>query len=254
MSAPTWDAMPLNVLDFESTGVDALNDRAVQAALVEFRPGRRPVARTWLVDPGIEIPDGAANIHGLTTAHVREHATHTPDQMLFELTGLIAYGLTKDIPLAAFNAAYDLTLLECENVRHGIDTVRSRMRRGSICPVVDPHVLDKKFSRRKGSRKLVDVCAFYGVVHTGAHDAAGDAIATGRLIPRIMASEGAKKAKVQHYSPVILHQAQIEWRTEQMDNLRKYFDGKKIEHDGCDPGWPIQRRAVDVLSPARGAA
>lgn len=248
MSAATeWAALPLNVLDFESTGVDALEDRAVQAALVQFRPGQRPVAKTWLVDPGIEIPEGAAAVHGLTTEYVRANATHSVEDMLFELTGLLALGMGHDIPLVAFNAAYDVTLLEAENIRHGIDTLRSRMRRGNICPVIDPHVLDKKFSRRRGSRKLVDVCAFYGVIHTGAHDAAGDAIATGRLVARVMASEGAAKAKVQHYAPVILHQAQVEWRAEQMDSLRAYFDGKQIAHDGCDPGWPVQRRAAVEL-------
>lgn len=243
-----WAEMPLNVLDFESTGVDPVNDRVVQAALVEFRPGQRPVARTWLVNPGIPIPDGAAAVHGITTARAQAEATHTPEQMLFELTGLLALALSRDIPLAAFNAAYDITLLECENVRHGVDTLRSRMRRGNICPVVDPFVLDKKFSRRKGSRKLADVCNHYGVIHTGAHDAAGDAIATGRLIPRVMASEGAAKAKVQHYDPVILHQAQIEWRTEQMDSLRAYFDRTGKAHDGCDTGWPVYRKADHLFA------
>jgi DNA polymerase-3 subunit epsilon len=256
MSALTdWSAMPLDVLDFESTGVDALNDRAVQAALVRFRPGERPVVRTWLVDPGIDIPDAAAAVHGITTERARAEATHTPEQMVAELTGLIALDMGHDIPLAAFNAAYDVTLLEAENVRHGVDTLRSRMRRGNICPVVDPHVLDKEFSRRKGSRKLIDVCAHYGVIHTGAHDAAGDAIATGRLIPRIMASEGARKARgnVQAYSPVVLHQAQVEWRAKQMDSLRAYFDRSGKPHDGCDPGWPTQHRAADVIAPGVAA-
>lgn len=251
-AATDWAAMPLDVLDFESTGIDATTERIVQAALVQFRPGQRPTVRTWLVDPGIDIPDGAAAVHGITTERAKAEATHTPEQMLFELTGLIALHLGHDIPLAAFNAAYDVTLLECENVRHQVDTLRSRMRRGNISPVVDPHVLDKQFSRRKGSRKLVDVCAHYGVVHTGAHDAAGDAIATGRLIPRVMASEGAAKAKVQHYSPTILHQAQAEWRAKQMDGLRAYFDRVGKDHDGCDPGWPVLRKAADQL--AAGAA
>ena len=238
-TATAWADMPLNVLDTESTGVDPVNDRIVQAALVTFRPGTRPVTRTWLVDPQVKIPDGAAAIHGITTERAQAEATHTPEQMLFELTGLIARGLGQDIPLVAFNAAYDITLLESENLRHQVDTLKSRMRRGNISPVIDPHVLDKQFSRRKGSRKLVDVCAHYGVIHTGAHDAAGDAIATGRLVPLVMASAGAAKEKVQHYSPVILHQAQVEWRAKQMDSLRAYFDRAGKSHDGCCGAWPV---------------
>jgi DNA polymerase-3 subunit epsilon len=245
MTVEQWQQMPLNVLDFETTGVDPTTDRAVQAAFVQIRPGTRPVVRTWLVNPGVEIPKGASDIHGISTDHAREHGGD-PAQMLFELTGLVALGLGHDIPLVAFNAAFDLTLLEAENQRHGIEALAARLPRGQIRPVVDPFVLDKQISRRRGKRTLVDQCRHYTVPHTGAHDAAADAIATGRLVPKIMAAAAGTKnnAQIVRYSLITLHQAQIGWRAEQCDSLRDYFDGRGIEHDGVDPGWPIYQKAV----------
>lgn len=242
MTVEQWQQMALNIFDAETTGVDPTTDRIVQAAFVQIRPGQRPKVRTWLVNPGIEIPKEASDIHGITTDQAREHGGD-PAQMLFELTGLIALdlGAPETIPLVAFNAAFDLTLLEAENTRHGIDTLASRLHQGRIRPVVDPYVLDEQISRRKGKRTLVDQCRHYTVPHTGAHDAAADALATGRLVPKIMAAAAKNKnnAGIVNYSLLSLHQAQIGWRAEQCDSLRAYFDREGIEHDGVRGDWPV---------------
>lgn len=244
-----WSEFPLLAFDTESTGIDALQERIVQLALVEIRPGQRPKATTYLVDPGIDIPEAASEVHGITREHARANATHTPEQMLFEATGRIALWLGRGFPVVAYNAAYDFTLLEAENARHGIDTLVSRLGRGKVSPVVDPHVLDKYADPyRKGGRKLTDVCNHYQVRHTGAHDAGADALAAARLFPRVMAKH-ARKFPGQTLPG--LHQAQIGWRKAQMDGLRDYFDKKQIEHDGCDGGWPLYDRLTRVPAGVR---
>lgn len=258
MSTDLWQTMPLNVLDFETTGVDVMTDRIVQAAYVEFpdtsQGPARPVAHQWLVDPGVEIPDGAAAVHGITTERARAEGM-APDVALFELAGRIALGLGRGVPLVVYNAAYDLTLLEVELARHGVDTIASRLPRGWVRPIVDPFVIDKKISRRKGPRKLVNLCEHYRVVHIGAHDAAGDAIATGRLARRVMAKAADYKRDpgMERWQLNTLHQAQVGWRREQMDSLRAYFDREGKEHDGCDGGWPLQDRYVRALAGERVA-
>lgn len=236
MSASKWADFECYGLDFESTGVDVTEARIVQAAWVHIRPARRPVTRTWLVDPGIEIPDEAAAVHGITTAHAREHGTD-PGQMLFELTGLVAMALGHGFPVVAFNASYDFSLLEHENHRHGIDGLVSRLVPGGVQPVVDPFVLDRFADPyRKGKRQLVPMCAAYGVTHTGAHDAAADALAACRLWPRIMAKHSRRFPGM---TLPALHQSQVGWRRAQCDSLRAYFDKQGTSHDGIDPSWPL---------------
>ncbi|UUW88436.1 exonuclease domain-containing protein [Pimelobacter simplex] len=251
-AAAKWAGFPVLAFDTESTGVDPLNERIVQAALVELHPGQRPVTATYLVDPGIDIPVEASEIHGITREHAAANATHTPEQMLFEISGRIARWLGQGMPVVAFNAAYDMTLLEAENMRRGQPTLLDRLGMGKVTPIVDIFVLDKFADPyRKGGRKLAQVCEHYGVVHAGEHDATADAIAAARIFPRLMAKHIRKFPGM---TLPALHAEQVKWRRQQADGLREYFDKKGIEHDGVDPGWPtylgLQRHYSGQTVPA----
>ena len=222
MSASKWDGWDVLGFDLETTGVDVWNDRIVQSALVRIDAGTRPATRTWLVNPGIEIPDEAAAVHGITTERARAEGGD-PGQMLFEVAGQLALAMGHGRPVVGMNLSYDLTLFEAECARHGVDGLAARLGHASkVGPVVDVLVLDKFADRfRKGGRKLEDLCRVYGVRHTGAHDAAGDALAACRLWPRIMTKHSRKFAGLTMQA---LHQKQIGWRKEQADSLREYFD------------------------------
>jgi DNA polymerase-3 subunit epsilon len=246
VNAAKWAGFPMLGYDLESTGVDVHQDRIVTAALVEIHPGRRPATTTYVTDPGIDIPEEAAAVHGYTRDRAVAEQTHTPEQLLFELTGRLALWMGHGFPVVGFNCSFDFTMLEAENRRNQVDPLTSR---GQIQPVVDVFVLDKFVDRyRKGGRKLDQMCATYGVVHTGAHDAGADALAACRLWPRLMAKHSRKFPGM---TLLGLHQAQVGWRREQMDSLREYFDKKGTEHDGCDPGWPLldsARAAAEAVS------
>lgn len=241
-----WDTMPCLGFDTETSGVDALNDRIVTVALVKIQPPQRPIIRRYVVDPGIEIPEEAAAVHGYTRERAAAEQTHTIEQMLFEVTGLIAITLGHGIPVVAMNASYDFTILEAENLRHGIEGLLARLGHGGIQPVIDPFVLDKHADKyRRGGRKLVDLCATYDVRHTGAHDSAGDALAACRMWPKILVKH---PAKFRGQSLPALHQSQVGWRREQADGLRAYFDKNGTPHDGVDPGWPLLNGLRAVLA------
>lgn len=251
MSTSKWAGFPLLAFDIESTGINVHEDRIVQLALVEVYPEHRPVSTTYLVDPGIEIPAEATEVHGMTREFAAANATHTPEQMLFEVGGRIALWLGRNQPVVAYNAAYDFSIFEAECRRHDVPTLVDRLGGiGKVQPVLDPHVLDKQADPyRKGGRKLIDVCAHYKVIHTGAHDATADALAAARLFPRVMAKHSRK---FPGQTLAGLHQAQIGWRATQMDGLRRYFDKNGTAHDGCNGEWPIQQQRVETAA-AQGA-
>ena len=183
----SWAGGPMLGFDTETTGVDVEQDRIVTAALV-LRDARGTRQRTWLIDPGVEIPTAASDIHGITTDHARAEgiAPHTAlDQLAAELTRAIAAG----IPVVAYNACFDITLLERELSRWRLPTLAERLGR-TPGPVLDPLVLDRALDRyRPGKRKLLDLCRHYRVnALDNLHTAEVDVRATLQVLDCIVAT------------------------------------------------------------------
>lgn len=233
-----WHDGPFLALDIETTGTDPWDDRIVTASLVEVGPGSRQNVQSWLVDPGVPIPADAEAIHGISTAHASEHGA-APAHALEEITSRVAVWLGASNPVVAFNASFDLTMLEAENERHGVATLVGRL--GEIRPVIDPFVLDKEMDTyRRGKRTLTTLADLYGVPLEDAHSAAADATAAALLVPRIAAQFPA----LGDYSLDAIHDAQKLWRKEQQLSLGEYFErqGNLDAARSIRPGWPTASR------------
>ena len=221
----------LGVFDLETTGVDVTADRIVTAHVGLLSADGRPIeARSWLADPGIDIPEGATAVHGITTEHARAHG-HPAAQVVAEVVDALRALLDAGIPVVAYNAPYDFSLLKYEALRHGIRPI------DDPAPVIDPLVLDKAHDRyRKGKRTLEVVAAHYAVPLVGAHDAAADAIAAGRVAQAL-----ARRYELE--GPVgELHTQQIAWARAQAESLTEYFIrvGRLDPEDRLDGSWPIR--------------
>ena len=80
------------------------------------------------------------------------------------------------MPVIAFNASYDFTVLAAESARYGVPQL-------SRFPVLDPYIMNKQVDRyRKGKRTLTALCEEYGVNLDNAHTSAADALATLRML------------------------------------------------------------------------
>lgn len=248
MSTSKWDGFDCLGFDLETTGVSVWEDRIVTAALVAiWNDGRNRHTTSFVVDPGMDIPEGAAQIHGYTRARAVAEATHTdPSQALFEISGRLARAMGMGIPIVGANISYDLSLLESENRRLEVPTLAERMGGAhKIQPVVDVMVLDKHaVEKRRGSRRLPDLCKLYGVTLDNAHDAGADALAACLLWPKIMSKHA--RAFPGMTLPA-LHQSQVGWKRTQMDGLRAYFDSNDKPHDGCCGEWPLHRSCAPTL-------
>lgn len=179
----SWAEGPLLGFDTETTGIDPLGDRLVTAALVSRGPRgadgtRSQSVTTWLADPGVEIPEAAAAVHGVTTERARTEGRPVVE-VLEDLATALAGAMGAGTPVVAFNASFDLTLMEAELSRHHLPTLRERLGR-DLGPVADPLVLDRAVDRyRKGKRRLGDLCEVYGVrVDDALHTAEVDVAAT----------------------------------------------------------------------------
>lgn len=230
LALPAW-LTRVGVFDLETTGVDVAADRVVTAYVgILDVDGRQIAARSWLADPGIPIPDGATAVHGITTRHARSHGRPGPE-VVAEVTAALRSLFAQGVPVVAYNASYDFSLLACEAARHGIDPLVDPS------PVIDPLVIDKAYDRyRRGRRTLEVVAAHYAVRLEGAHEASADAIAAGRV-----AQELARRFPLPE-SPAELHTHQIGWARSQAQSLTEYFVsiGRLDPDDALDGSWPVR--------------
>ncbi|MFF8615000.1 3'-5' exonuclease [Streptomyces sp. NPDC015350] len=231
-----WYEGPLAAFDTETTGVDVEGDRIVSAALVvqDVAGGRMRVTR-WLVNPGIPVPPGAIEIHGLTDDHLQRNG-RWPAPVVEEIGRALAEQSAAGRPLVVMNAPFDLTLLDRELKRHRASSLAQYLQNAPLC-VLDPRVLDKHLDRyRKGRRTLTDLCELYGVVLDGAHDAAADAAAALELV-RAVARRFS--SRLERLTPAELHTLQAVWHAAQARGLQAWF-AKNGTEEAVDPAWPLR--------------
>ena len=246
MTAPWWESEAL-AFDTESTGLDVQADRIVTIALVRLGTGK-PTRKSYLIKPGVDIPAAATAVHGINNDQAIANGC-APADALDTAAEILASAMSRGIPVIGMNCPYDFTLFHFDCLRHGVPTLSERLGgHDKLRPVVDVYCLDKQVSWRKGSRKLVDLCAFYGVKHHGAHDSAYDALASAMVAAKLVA--GHQKASVMSLDE--LHDAQVGWKAEQNASFQQYRDSQRPE-GVPDPspvmfGWPLYDVATAVAS------
>lgn len=229
-SAPEapWAAR-LAVFDLETTGVDTHNDRIVTAFVGELDlTGTLVQGRHWLINPGVPIPEGATAVHGVTDEMARNDGVDAATGVA-EIAGLIGRLTVGGIPIAAFNGAFDFTLLDRECRRHGIEPPIPSL-------VIDPLIIDKQMDRyRRGKRTLEVTAAHYGVPLEGWHEAAADAAAAGRIAQAL----GRKHAELRVPAHE-LHAQQEQWAAEQAESFAEWMRKGKNPDFVAERGWPVR--------------
>ncbi|MFY7069614.1 exonuclease domain-containing protein [Nocardiopsis changdeensis] len=216
----TWHTGALCAIDAETTGVDIESDRIVTWSRWTIDPAQgKKVHSGWLINPGIDIPDEAAAIHGITTEHAQARGQH-PASAVREIAGDLLHWAEQGAVTVAYNAPFDLSLLHRECLRYGHH--REAAGIAAIRPVVDPLVLDKAVDKyRKGSRKLVDAARHYGIdlAEEDAHGSAADSLAAAR-VAYVIASRYDHIGRM----PVAdLHGMQVEWKRDQAAGLERWL-------------------------------
>jgi DNA polymerase-3 subunit epsilon len=227
---PDW-SRKLAVFDLETTGLDLREARIVTACAVEIDENGQVFGNNfeWLADPVIDIPEAASNVHGVTTEIARANgrpASEVVSELLETLNGFFARG----IPVVAYNAPYDFTILHFEALRHGLEPIADAK------PVIDPLVIDKFVDTyRSGKRTLEAAAKTYGVSLDDAHNATADAVAAGRVAQAIAKKYAGKLPE----DVLLLHESQIEWSAAQDASYEK-FRRVSVPEFTVQRGWPVK--------------
>ncbi|EMF53510.1 MULTISPECIES: 3'-5' exonuclease [Streptomyces] len=237
-----WHRQLLIGFDLETTGTDPREARIVTGAVIEVRDGEPVGHREWLADPGMEIPEEAVAVHGITNA--RAVAEGGPaDQVADAIADVLVSYWKTGVPVVAYNAAFDLSLLSAELRRHALPSLRDRLGTDPA-PVIDPYTIDRSVDRyRRGKRNLEAVCGEYGVALDSAHDASADALAAARLARAI----AQRHPKVAALGPAELHRRQIEWYAEWAADFQAFLRRKGNPEAVVDATWPLRESAEETV-------
>lgn len=271
-----WRDNPMVCFDLESTGVDT-ETALIVSSCVALIPkdmgdglGRPPKIFSRI--SSVEVPEEAAAIHGMTTEYVRQHGAE-PTVAIQEAVGLLRLAVERGLPIIGHNLRYDLTLLDRECLRHGIEPIAERPE--DLRPCIDTFVVDKAadpFRKKRpdgtSTRVLTGLCDHWGVKLDGAaHDSTVDALASARIAFKMAKGPIPRAASERPYStPQLdigamklddLHDAQIEWAAKQAKSMATFFRGLASQQadpaerdallakaDGCRPEWPFIPRPV----------
>lgn len=221
----------LAVFDTETTGLDTRFARIVTCFVgVIGQEGDVQESHFWLADPGVEIPEQASAVHGVTTEMAREqgrNAAEVVGEIAEKLTSYLAGGL----PVVAYNAAYDFSILHHEMVRYGMAPLSNPR------PIIDPLVIDRAVDTyRKGKRTLGMAAAHYLVALEDSHQADADAIAAGRVAQAILRSHADTLTGDAQW----LHDQQIEWSRAWAENYQKFRRGSGDPAFVASGAWPVR--------------
>lgn len=169
MPLPDAADMRYAVIDLETTGFSAVNDRVVEMACVLVH--NREIVEHWstLVNPGLPIPSYATRVHGITD----EDVVAAPS---FELAQRQLYRRCRGATVVAHNAVFDLAFLPALNRLPSLCTVRLARRAFPNAPNYKNQTL----------RAYLQLDRDPTLAAFPAHRALGDAMVTANVLIRCL--------------------------------------------------------------------
>lgn len=264
---PSWHTRRMAAFDLETTGTDVTKDRIAQAALIFTGGNQATATRTWIVNPGVPMPDAAADLHGLTGFYLAEHGTSAHEAVPQIVTAVLD-AVRSGIVLVGHNiGSYDLNLLDHEARRYtGAGLVETLGH--TLGPVVDTMVIDKhvlpyrkRVSKEQGARKLRTLAEVYGLPwdEKAAHGAEYDALKAWQIAwqigvigsrPRGQRPDFVQDERSERFDDVggitaeTLHARQVHWASDQAASFEAYLRSPKAgasqdPHAVIDGRWPL---------------
>lgn len=158
---------PIAFFDLETTGIQIGSDRIVEISILKIHPNGNKESKTWLVNPEMEIPKEASDIHGITNEKVVTEPTFN------ELAPLVSK-MIDGCDLAGFNSnRFDIPLLAEEMLRAEVNFDMAGRKS------IDVQVIFHKMEQRTLGAGYKFYC---GKDLENAHSAEADTMATYEIL------------------------------------------------------------------------
>ena len=188
---PTITGTPLLLLDTETTGPDENEALIVEIGGAFFLGGRRVGPRiNARVNPGVPIPPGATEVHGIGDADVADAPTFAALLPRFErlLSGSFLWAHCAEElraagykgPTAPLLGGYNVQKYDSVVINRALEAAGSK-RRIDADAMIDP-IWAARWAWPDASSRLEAACRRYGITIPCAHAAWGDSEATGHLL------------------------------------------------------------------------
>lgn len=145
--------------DTETTGFSPASNRIVELAAVKFRNGKIVDKRQWLVNPGVDIPYFATNVHGIDNAMVAGKPPFAEVYREF-------LDFADDAVLIAHNSRFDRDFMRAEMKRAGIES--------SGLPLLDSLKLFKEMTPDASSYSIGKLVEYFEIEPGNFHRALVD--------------------------------------------------------------------------------
>lgn len=154
---------PLAFFDLETTGVDPMNDRIVQIAVIKLNPDGSSIEKEMLINPEMPIPFEASEVHGITDDMV----ANSPK---FRQVAKAIFAFFEGCDIAGYNSNnFDVPFLAASFERCGMSF-----------PSEDTKLIDMLAIERKLNPNTLEAVykRYTGNILVDAHDALADVRAT----------------------------------------------------------------------------
>ncbi|UCE94836.1 MAG: 3'-5' exonuclease [Flavobacteriaceae bacterium] len=212
---------PIVFFDLETTGIQIATDRIVEISVLKVYPNGNKESWTRLVNPEIEIPKEASDIHGITNERV------VTEPKFSELAPKVST-MIEGCDLAGFNSnRFDIPLLAEEMLRANVNFDMEDRK------AIDVQVIFHKKEQRNLSAGYEFYC---GKTLDNAHSAEADTLATFEILEAQIEKYEDIEADVDFLSTYSSHQKRADFagfilfdqESEEIFSFGKY-KGRKVQ-------------------------
>ncbi len=168
----TLDETPCVIVDTETTGARAGDDRLIEIGAVRMVGGQVVDTFQQLIDPGRAVPKRITWLTGISTAMVFEQPD--ADAVMPRFAEFLG-----DAVMVAHNLPFDARFLDVAMDEAGLPPIRNAS--------LDTLRLARRLLPSLPSKGLSGLTAHFGIQVNGRHRALGDAAATGELLQILLA-------------------------------------------------------------------
>lgn len=200
-------------LDLETTGLNPKYDKIIEIGAVKIIDGKTVDNFSSFVSPGRKLEDRIVELTGIKESDLKD--APLPNEIIPKLLDFIG-----DLPLLGHRILFDYSFVKHEAVnqklsfdKEGVDTLK----------------ISRACHTELSSKKLVDMCSYYGIVYN-AHRALNDAEATAKLFEFL--KEKFKEKYPKEFEPVkLVYEVKKESpiRPQQIEKITAYIQRHRIE-------------------------